>query len=81
MTELLELREKVKLFYSKYEVFILPVLKFLLAFVMLNTINGRLGYMTKLDNVTIVLIGALMCSFLPSGFMVLLAAPPPCPIT
>ena len=74
MTELLELREKVKLFYSKYEVFILPVVKFLLAFVMLNTINGQLGYMTKLDNVAIVLVGALMCSFLPSGFMVLLAA-------
>lgn len=74
MTELLELREKVKLFYSKYEVFILPVLKFLLAFVMLNTINGQLGYMTRLDNVAVVLIGALMCSFLPSGFMVLLAA-------
>lgn len=74
MTELLELREKVKLFYSRYEVFLLPVLKFLLAFVALNTINGQLGYMTRLDNVAIVLIGALMCSFLPNGFMVLLAA-------
>ena len=74
MTELLELREKVKSFYSRYEVFLLPVLKFLLAFVALNTINGQLGYMTRLDNVAIVLIGALMCSFMPNGFMVLLAA-------
>lgn len=51
MTGLLEIREKLKLFYSKYEPFILPVIKFLLAFVALNAVNGKLGYMTQLDNV------------------------------
>lgn len=74
MTDLLELREKLKLFYSKNEVFILPVLKFILAFLVFNSINSRLGYMTRIDNIAVVLIVALMCSFLPAGAMVFLAA-------
>ncbi len=73
MTGLLEIREKLKLFYSKYEPFILPVIKFLLAFVALNAVNGKLGYMTQLDSVAAVLIVALMCSFLPAGAMIFFA--------
>jgi len=74
MTGLLEIREKIKLIYSKYEAFILPVAKFLLAFIVLNTVNGRMGYMTQLDNVAIVLIVSLMYSFLPVGSIVAFAA-------
>ncbi len=74
MTGLLEFREKLKLFYSKNEFFILPILKFLLAFLVLNTLNGQLGYMTQLDNIAIVLIVSLLCSFLPMGSIVLFAA-------
>lgn len=70
MTGLLELREKMKLIYSRHEVFILPIVKFLLAFVVLNTLNGQLGYMTQLDNIALVLIVALVCSFLPVGGIV-----------
>ncbi len=73
MTGLLELREKIKVIYSRYEVFILPVVKFLVAFIVLNTLNGQLGYMTQLDNVAIVLIAALTCSFLPTGSIVFFA--------
>lgn len=67
MTGLLELREKIKSICSKYEAFILPAVKFLLAFLILNILNGQMGYMARLDNVAIVLIVALMCSFLPIG--------------
>lgn len=74
MTGLLEIRERVKMLYSRYEVFILPVVKFLFALIVLNTLNGKIGYMTRLDNIAIVLIVSLMCSFLPTGFMVLFAA-------
>ncbi len=73
MSSLLELREKLKSIYSRYEFVILPVLKFLLAFVVLNTLNGQMGYMARLDNVAIVLIVALMCSFLPIGSIALFA--------
>lgn len=71
MTALLELRENLKKIYSRNEAFILPVIKFLLSFIILSIINGKMGYMTKLDNMAIVLIVSLLCSFLPTGFMVL----------
>lgn len=80
MTDLLEIREKIKLFYSRFEAFILPVVKFLLAFIVLNVLNDRMGYMTQLegriaqlDNIAVVLIVSLMCSFLPTGAMVFFA--------
>lgn len=74
MTGLLEIREKLKLIYSRTEVFLVPLMKFLLAFIALNTLNGEMGYMTQLDNIAIVLIVALMCSFLPNGCIILFAA-------
>ena len=47
MTALLELRENLKKIYSRNEAFILPVIKFLLSFIVLSIINGKMGYMTK----------------------------------
>ena len=74
MTSLLEMREKLKLLYSRNEVFIVPVIKFLLAFITLTVVNGRMGYMSRLDSLPIVLIVSLMCSFLPTGCIILFAA-------
>ena len=74
MTVLLEVRERLKLIYSKYEAVLLPVAKFLLAFLVFNTLNSRTGYMTQLNDTTIVLIVALTCSVLPAGVMVAFAA-------
>ena len=73
MTALLELRENLKKIYSRNEAFILPVIKFLLGVIVLSIINGKMGYMTKLDNLAIVLIVSLLCSFLPTGFMAFFA--------
>lgn len=74
MTGLLEFREKIKQVYIKTEFLLIPLMKFLLAFVTLLTLNKNLGYMTRLDNIAIVLIVALMCSFLPNSCIVLFAA-------
>ena len=73
MTALLELIENLKKIYSRNEAFILPVIKFLLGVIVLSIINGKMGYMTKLDNMAIVLIVSLLCSFLPTGFMAFFA--------
>ena len=73
MTALLELRENLKKIYSRNEAFILPVIKFLLGVIVLSIINGKMGYMTKLDNMAVVLIVSLLCSFLPTGFMAFFA--------
>lgn len=74
MRNLLEVKELIKRFYSKNEVFIVPVLKFILAFAVLLSVNGQLGFMARINNVAVVLIVALLCSFLPSGFVIFFAA-------
>ena len=74
MRNLLEIKELIKRFYSKNEVFIVPVLKILLALIALLNINKQLGYMTRINNIAIVLIVALMCSFLPTGCIILFSA-------
>ena len=70
MTALLELKQKIKNLYSQYEVYILPVLRFILALVYFEWINANMGYMTQLNNIFIVLILALICSILPSSVMI-----------
>lgn len=74
MTNLLVIREYLKHFYSKYEIYLKPVWKLVLAFIILMVINGKLGYMSKIDNAAVVLIAALMCSFLPTGCIALFAS-------
>lgn len=74
MTTLLVAKQILMIFYSKYEVYITPLLKFLLAFVSLLVINSHLGYMAGLNRMAIVLIIALMCSFMPMNFIVVVAA-------
>ncbi|MBO4808463.1 MAG: hypothetical protein J5537_05425 [Lachnospiraceae bacterium] len=74
MTTLLELKEYIKRFYGKYEVYVTPALKTIMALVMLMMINGSLGFMSRLNNFALVLIVALMCSFLPTGFMIVFGA-------
>ena len=74
MTGLLELREYLKNFYAKYEVYLKPCVKFLMALVSLVTINISMGYMSVLGHPAIVLVVALMCSFMPRNFVVLVSA-------
>ena len=74
MTNLLVLREQLRKFYSKYELYITPFSKFLLALVSVLIINDAIGYMSMLKNIEVVLVLALMCSFLPMNFIVLVAA-------
>ena len=74
MTNLLVFREQLKKFYSKYELYITPLCKFLLALVSLLVINSRIGYMSTLKNAAVVLVLALLCSFLPINLTIVIAA-------
>ena len=47
--------------------YLLPVMKFVLALIYFLWINANMGYMTQLDNIFLVLILALICSILPSA--------------
>ena len=74
MTTLLVARQYIKTFISKYEVYLKPLFKMILALISLMMINGKIGYMHRLDNISIVLIIALMCSFMPMNFIIFVAA-------
>ena len=74
MKTLLEMREKLKIFLSKYDIYIYPVLKFIMALVTFLLINGHVGFMKKLDNPGIALVLALLCSFLPVNVTAVFAA-------
>ena len=74
MAQLLLLREQIKSIYSKYEAFIQPALKFLLALITLISINNKVKYADRLSNGVVVVIIALFCSFLPINFIVFIAA-------
>lgn len=74
MTTLLVAKQYMKLFYSKFEIYITPLLKFLLAFISLVLINSHLGYKAGINRMSVVLIAALMCSFMPTNFIVIMSA-------
>ena len=74
MTTLLVMKQIIMTLYSKYEVYITPCLKFVLALISLLFINARIGYMESIDKMTIVLIVALMCSFMPLNFIIVVSA-------
>ncbi len=73
MAQLLMVREQIKSFYSRYEGFCRPVLKFLLAFLSLTMINKSIGYAAALSNPAVVLVIALFCSFFPVNFVVVVS--------
>jgi hypothetical protein len=74
MTRLLEIKEWLRGIYSKHNIYIVPALKFILALISFIAINNSLGYMEKLKNPIIVIILALLCSFLPSSMTVVISA-------
>lgn len=65
MTFILEIKEKLKVFYGNYSAYLIPGLKFVLALVFFLHINAMLGFMEQLDNIFIVLVLALICALLP----------------
>lgn len=74
MKTLFEIREKIIQIYNKIEVYLIPVLKLIICFIVLHTINSRMGYFEKIDSIPIELIASILCAFLPTGVILLFAA-------
>lgn len=72
MTGIFMLKEKLKRFYGRNDMFIVPAAKFILAFAALSFINGNLGYMGTLNNILVVVILSLLCALFPNGVTVLI---------
>ena len=67
-----EIREMIRTVYGKYDVWLRALGKFSLAFGSLLVIRNFMGYLPLLDNILILLILALVASFLPLNGMVLI---------
>jgi len=72
MTNLLLYKEYIKRFFTKYEDYIMPLLKLVLGLILFSAINDRLGFMEQLNDSKVVLVASLFCSFLPLGMMAFL---------
>ena len=46
----------------------------MLALIALLVINGSIGYMSELKSFAVVMVLSLMCSFLPTNFIIMVAA-------
>lgn len=74
MMTLYEFRERIRSLYQKYELYLEPIIKFILGFVVFTLINKSIGFDTRLTKFPVVLILSLLSAFIPSSLLVLLAA-------
>ncbi len=65
MTTLLEYKELAKRFYAKYDIYVKPVIKFVLALISFLMINSKIGFMQQLRSPLIAIVLAVICAFLP----------------
>ena len=73
MIGLLVFKEKLKQFYGKYNIYIVPVVKFLVGFLTFWLIIAYVGFMSKLKNRLIPVVMGLVASFIPYGVTAFLA--------
>lgn len=72
MVFLLELKEKVKYIYNKYDVIIVHLARFVVALAAMLIINANIGYMSKLNNLIAVFAVAVVAAALPNGATIVL---------
>ena len=49
MTKLLEIKDQLIRFYSKYETYLYPIVKFAVALALFTVINTNIGFMEKIS--------------------------------
>ena len=64
--------ENFKRFYNKYDTYLVPALKFIVALVSFFMLNASIGYMEKLNNPVIAVLISVICAFLPVGFTIVM---------
>ena len=74
MTKLLEIKEWLKGFYGRFDVYLQAVWKFILSAGAITLLNQNLGFMEQLKNQMLVLLLGLICSILPYGGIALICA-------
>ena len=72
MIKLYEIKELLTNIYKRYEKFILPVVRFVLAYIIVASLNGFFGYAAVLNKTSIRFGSALLAAFLPGSWFLLL---------
>ncbi len=72
MATLLEVRQVIKRFYAKYDIYVKPVLKFILALVSFMMLNMKIGFMQQIRSPLVAVGLAVVCAVLPVNAMVVL---------
>lgn len=70
MMGLLELKERCKQIYNRYDTIMNIIGKFLLVLISLSVIGSKIGYMAALKSAPIVILLSLVSAFLPSGLII-----------
>lgn len=73
MIGLLVFKERIKTFYAKYAAYVMPVMKFIYAFLIFFLLNQNIGYMKTLKNPVVVIGLSLVCAVLPYGAITVIA--------
>ena len=74
MTAFYEIKEKLRSFYARHDVYIKPAIKFLFVLVLYIQINSSIGYNSKIESVPITLVLALLGAILPLGGTLFIAS-------
>lgn len=70
MTGFLVLKDKIVNFYNEHGALVRPVIRFLVTFVAFTLINSHIGYLEILDNQLMLLVAAIVLSFVPWSLIV-----------
>lgn len=73
MIAMLVFKEKMKLFYSRFEMLLIPVIRFTLSLVTFLIISRNVGFMNRLNSPVILVVLVLACSIMPYGIAVIIA--------
>ena len=73
MATLLEVREVIKRFYAKYDIYVKMAVKFILAFVNFIMISSKVGFMQQLRGPLVAAALAAVCCLLPLNGMVVIS--------
>lgn len=74
MMTLLVLRARLRGFYQKYELYLRPIIKFIIAMIVFQAINNAIGYDGRIKQLPVQMALSLLSAFTPSAILVLLAA-------
>ena len=69
ITTIFEIRARIIELYGRLEYMLVPAFRFLVAFLLLLTINNHIGFREELTNRLLCAIIALICALVPPGFI------------